>query len=645
MADKQNKTIYVVIPLLIIIVCLFVWYAVLSHNYTVAYSDTSTWDLRRLSFENDNYRLDGPVEYIPDALLTPEGFLEREDEAVVGYPEDVSQYATSRIRILLPDDGYYTFFCRSIDYAQRLYVNGQWILDVGNPGETAETNVSNTGKITLTLQPINGVIEIIQQSSNFVHREGGGHSGWRVGTPELMRTSLSEDFRENIQLGCFLTLFIVHIILFLLLRTYRANLYFALFCLTWFLRIGVTGSKAFTVLYPWISWAAKFRIEYLTFPITAVLLISLLDALFPGILHRWFRYALYSVSLVIAALFLFADTVFISYALLWCEALYIPAIVYIIVRFVMKLRIVSPEQGMFLVGVGLFFYAAIHDMFYYNDILLFPIGDLSSISMLLLTFCEAAAVFIATVREVKNAKAQEQRLAFENAALKERARMTENLLTLQRDQYGRIAQNVEYLRAMRHDMRHQLAAIKGMLGAKDWRSALDYCEEMDGSISVNTEQLLCHNAVVNAMLQHYVAIAERAGIKTDILLTIPEKAGRVSDIDLCVIMGNLLENAVDACRYLQPGERFIRARSSINGIYLSLMVENSFDGLWQEESGVYLSRKLSDDGQPREGVGLSSVMAVCARYDGVAKIEINGTVWRSSALLDMKEPMESFSLA
>ena len=96
--------------LLAVIVCLLVWLAVSRDNAAELYSETGVWDFRGLFTGDDSYWLSGTVEYIPNTLLKPEGFAEREGEAIIGQPQDVSQYATSRLRLLMPDDGYNNYF-------------------------------------------------------------------------------------------------------------------------------------------------------------------------------------------------------------------------------------------------------------------------------------------------------------------------------------------------------------------------------------------------------------------------------------------------------------------------------------------------------------------------------------------------------
>jgi len=105
-------------------------------------------------------------------------------------------------------------------------------------------------------------------------------------------------------------------------------------------------------------------------------------------------------------------------------------------------------------------------------------------------------------------------------------------------------------------------------------------------------------------------------------------------MDLCIIIGNFLENAVEACQRMEEGEKFIRIRSLIQGDYLTIVVENSFDGDWKEQDGVYLSRKREGtENTPFEGIGIASVKSICEKYGGRIVINADDNVWKSSALV------------
>lgn len=615
-------------------VCVALWIATATPPAVTVQSEGDVWDLRGFDFSDSETiaRLSGPVAFIPNALLTPEEFEARADEIRYGNPEDVSRYATCRMRVLLPDGWYYVTRL-STDYAERLYVNGELLFEIGRPGDSRETEVPNTLGQNMTLKPENGVIEFVMQSSNFVHREGGGYAGWRIGNPE---TGRGGGYLTSIVMGCFLALFLVHGILFVLLRTYRANLLFALFCLMWFLRAGVTWTKVFSVVLPQMSWVVKFRIEYLSLPVTAVLFVALVQTLFPGILQKWFRRAMAGAMAVFAALFLFADTVLMSHAIQFTYGILYAAILYIAARFVMKLRKVRPEQLVFLMGAVIFMYSSANDMLAHNNftnLLFFPFlnRDMTQISMLIFTLFEAAAIFIATAREIGEAKAQEQRLAFENAALTETARVTEQLISLRWEQYEQIAEKAEQVRVQRHDLRHQLAVVRGYNSSGDAEKLTAYLDELTSRIPPPDERMLCENFAVNAVALHYLSLAESKEITVSISLPIPANTSRVRESDLCVIVGNLFENAIEACARQTQGERFIRLAGNVQYETLTITMDNSFDGqTLNVREGMFFSSKREG-----MGVGLSSTIAVAKKYGGNARFEAQGNVFMSSVYVIM----------
>lgn len=225
----------------------------------------------------------------------------------------------------------------------------------------------------------------------------------------------------------------------------------------------------------------------------------------------------------------------------------------------------------------------------------------------------------------------------ENILLKGNARMTENQLALQREQYERLMQNAKTEKSMSHDLHHHLAVLGQLADSGDAGGIKEYVENLDSRLTAAREIWYCKNYAVNAVAVHYLGIAESEGVAVDAKLNIPEDTGCVPAMDLCVVMGNFLENAVEACRRMEKGNRFIRVRSQLADDTLSIVVSNSFDGNWREENGAYLSRKESGETVPREGVGLSSVKAVCEKYRGLARYEASGDIWKSSALVHMEE--------
>jgi len=405
------------------------------------------FDLRGLDLENYTAFLAGPSEHIPDALLSPAEFEAWEGERFFG-GESLRTAATSRIRIYVEDGTWYTFFRNSIDYSHRIYVNGEWLLDIGRPGESQETDTPNTGRITFTAQGVDGVIELVQQSSNHVHRSGGSHNWWNIGTSAtIFDWERAEQYQTNIILGSFLMLAVLFFVLFLTHGRNPVTLYFAMFCIAWFMRMGVIGGRVFTVIFPQMDWFTKFRIEYIVIPVSAILTLAIVNIIFKNILHKPVLYSIYGISAVFIALFMFLDTVIMRDVLDAVFVVYGVAIVWLfgclfirhpIRRKKLKQHITNTEQIIFLFGLMLFIVAALVDFGYFVIHINLPPFHMTGVAMLVFALCEAAAVFTTMMNRIEKTKerqrqheAEELRLQASNDALETLSRMkTEFLATI-----------------------------------------------------------------------------------------------------------------------------------------------------------------------------------------------------------------------
>ncbi|MDO4544067.1 MAG: GHKL domain-containing protein [Clostridia bacterium] len=221
------------------------------------------------------------------------------------------------------------------------------------------------------------------------------------------------------------------------------------------------------------------------------------------------------------------------------------------------------------------------------------------------------------------------------SAVRENARAAQHLLELERDQYEHFRKSIEAEAQMRHNLRHQLAVLKKLQQDGDAEGLKDYIESLICALPPATSHNWCEHYSCNAIASHYLSLIEEQGIILDARFEVPKDIGAISDTDICIVLGNLLENALEACLRMEEGHRYIKLRSLIQGNFLSLMVENSSDGVYRYmENGLFYSRKASDGGE-REGLGLASVNAVCQRYNGYLKTEAMENAFRTSALLDM----------
>jgi len=390
-------------------------------NEVVIESDTPVFDVRGANLGNHHIRLHGEnPEFVPKAFLTPEEF-EGHPDIQTGKPHYAAEYYTARFRILVPDGKLYAVTFSSVDYADNIYINGAHMQSVGRPGMSADAAIPKTRMFYYTVQPVDGVIEVLHQVSNFVHKEGGNPTDLYIGSVESAGLYYNrQTLVTAIVMGACLLLFIVHLVLFALFKSYRANLYFALFCFVWMLRTGVVGVNVITLLLPDLSWYAKFRIEYMAIPIAALLLSLALDAMFDGLLHKWGKRVIIAVNAAAALVFLTAPTLFMTHALPYVYVTTMLCAVYVLACFLIGLRSHSGvRQSIILCGLVVFIYLALREMLYHQDVLIFPAAYTSMMDFATLVFIlfQMVASFHGTMQEVVAARENERRLAMENAAL------------------------------------------------------------------------------------------------------------------------------------------------------------------------------------------------------------------------------------
>lgn len=208
----------------------------------------------------------------------------------------------------------------------------------------------------------------------------------------------------------------------------------------------------------------------------------------------------------------------------------------------------------------------------------------------------------------------------------EKGKWAEQMLSLQVAQYEALKQNIEQTKEQRHDLRHQLAVIRSYSESGNNSKLTGYLDTLIAAIPDQHGVSYCENPAVNAIVSHYAALAEKSGIELTIKLIVPEHTESISNTNLCVIFGNLLENAIEACERMTEGKRFIRLYSRLQHKTLTIAVDNSFDGTVRKQGERLLSSKRTDF-----GIGTASVTAVAEKHGGGASFEVDGSVFKVSA--------------
>lgn len=180
----------------------------------------------------------------------------------------------------------------------------------------------------------------------------------------------------------------------------------------------------------------------------------------------------------------------------------------------------------------------------------------------------------------------------------------------------------------RHDFRHSIRTLSELYDAGNYDAVGTYLHRFVDTMPVNEVKYFCSNTALNALLNYYDHLTSQEGIAFSVQVRLPETLP-VSDVDICSMIGNILDNAVTACRKAEEKRIQITVLPE-NAAQLYIVAVNSFNGVVKQEGEKYLStvRKGS-------GIGLSSVASTAESYGGVARFSHKGTEFYSNVAIPL----------
>lgn len=195
----------------------------------------------------------------------------------------------------------------------------------------------------------------------------------------------------------------------------------------------------------------------------------------------------------------------------------------------------------------------------------------------------------------------------------------------QRKRSRLIMENYENTRRQRHDMRHALVVMREFAAEGDNEGLLNYVDSLMDNIPRGIKTY-CSNQSVNAIVSYFASQCDEEGIKFSGKINVPADDSTFEDIDLCAVFGNLLENAVEACRRIEGDDRFIRVSSICHLGTLTIAVDNSYDGRTETGDNSLLSSKRD---YMTPGHGISSIRSIAEKYKRDAQFTYDGSTFSS----------------
>lgn len=212
-----------------------------------------------------------------------------------------------------------------------------------------------------------------------------------------------------------------------------------------------------------------------------------------------------------------------------------------------------------------------------------------------------------SIQVSRREREQEYQLYLMNREVDEQKKYQDSLLEHERE-----------LRRQRHDYRHQLTVLQEYLKEGRLDELKSYLEELGRAIPCHKDIRYTENIAINAVITYYVQMAENAGAKVKINIALPKDISHSMEQNLCVVFGNLLENAAEAVGRItgdnSEGGKTIALSALVHMGNLVIHMENSVGEKPRKWGRFFVSSKRAE-----VGIGLTSIANIASQNHGDAE--------------------------
>ena len=185
------------------------------------------------------------------------------------------------------------------------------------------------------------------------------------------------------------------------------------------------------------------------------------------------------------------------------------------------------------------------------------------------------------------------------------------------------------VRGWRHDYRNHINNMKIQLSEGNYDKLSDYLNELADDLDTVDTVIKTGNVMADAILNSKLNVAEKMNIKLNVKANVPENLP-MSDVELCSMLGNILDNAVEAYGTLPEEERFMRVYIGKLKGQLYLSVQNSA-GKVRKSKNTYLSTKEGE-----HGYGLFRIDRIAKKYGGYVNRQNEEGVFATEIMIPLQ---------
>lgn len=171
-------------------------------------------------------------------------------------------------------------------------------------------------------------------------------------------------------------------------------------------------------------------------------------------------------------------------------------------------------------------------------------------------------------------------------------------------------------RSFKHDMKNHLAVLKLLVEKNEHFEAMKHIEQMTDVIITAKEYAQSGNVIIDSILNFKLQEAVHHGISVSLELNIPEQLN-ITSFDMSVILGNLLDNAINACLKLEKEKR-LDVKIKYKRGRLIIKISNTYSGYLNYNGENLIT---SNEDKENHGMGIKNIKFVLDKYKGEMEIE------------------------
>lgn len=179
----------------------------------------------------------------------------------------------------------------------------------------------------------------------------------------------------------------------------------------------------------------------------------------------------------------------------------------------------------------------------------------------------------------------------------------------------------------RHDYRNHIQNMKNRLDG-DQGELEQYLDELADDLTQTDTSIQTGNVMADAVLNSKLSVAEQKSIQLNVKAHIP-KGIEMTDVEMCSVLGNLLDNAIEACEKLPCDKRFLRVYIDKFKGQFYLSVQNSSPSI-QRDKGIFRTTKAGT-----HGFGLFRIDRIAKKYGGYVNRQYEEGVFATELLLPL----------